>query len=137
VPLSIGPRMPESATQFVVEDPRTGDHFTVAAHEGWLSLIARYTVMPEPRRQRDGLCVLEPRTTEDTMDFLRAVLRPDAARAALSSGQGVTHGRHCPCSACEREDWTRITAPCGMHGASCPAVYAPLSAGRQEATDNG
>jgi len=40
----------------------------------------------------------------------------------------VTHGRHCECSACAREDWTRITGPCGMHGASCPAVYAPIKA---------
>lgn len=38
----------------------------------------------------------------------------------------VTHGRHCPCSACAREDWTKITGPCGMHGAECPAVYDPL-----------
>lgn len=38
----------------------------------------------------------------------------------------VTHGRHCTCSACAREDWTRITAPCGMHGPDCPAVYAPI-----------
>jgi hypothetical protein len=34
-----------------------------------------------------------------------------------------THGRHCPCSACAREDWTKIEAPCGMHGADCPRVY--------------
>lgn len=40
--------------------------------------------------------------------------------------QRVTHGRHCPCSACRREDWSRITAPCGMHGEDCPAVYAPI-----------
>ena len=38
----------------------------------------------------------------------------------------VTHGRHCPCSACRREDWTRITAPCGMHGPTCPSEYAPI-----------
>lgn len=38
----------------------------------------------------------------------------------------VTHGRHCTCGACAREDWTRITAPCGMHGSDCPAVYAPF-----------
>ena len=44
---------------------------------------------------------------------------PSAAR--------VTHGRHCSCSACAREDWTRITGPCGMHGKNCPAVYAPIS----------
>lgn len=37
----------------------------------------------------------------------------------------VTHGRHCPCSACRQEDWPSITGPCGMHGAGCPAVYDP------------
>jgi len=42
---------------------------------------------------------------------------PDPAR---------THGRHCPCSACAREDWTNPElAHCGMHGPSCPRVYAP------------
>ena len=53
---------------------------------------------------------------------------PDAAEkvhAALASR--VTHGRHCTCSACAREDWTNpALAACGMHGASCPAEYAPL-----------
>jgi len=38
-------------------------------------------------------------------------------------GPKLTHGRHCPCTACRQEDWTRITAPCGMHGPACPAVY--------------
>jgi hypothetical protein len=38
----------------------------------------------------------------------------------------ITHGRHCTCSACAREDWARITGPCGMHGKDCPATYAPL-----------
>lgn len=43
--------------------------------------------------------------------------------------QRVTHGRHCTCSACAREDWTRPNlASCGMHGALCPSVYAPLGA---------
>lgn len=38
----------------------------------------------------------------------------------------VTHGRHCLCSACAREDWTRPElACCGMHGPECPANYAP------------
>jgi hypothetical protein len=39
----------------------------------------------------------------------------------------ITHGRHCTCSACAREDWTRPDlGPCGMHGEGCPPVYAPL-----------
>lgn len=42
-------------------------------------------------------------------------------------GERITHGRHCTCSACAREDWTQThLAPCGMHGPSCPRVYAPL-----------
>ena len=48
--------------------------------------------------------------------------------AAAENSERVTHGRHCTCSACAREDWTRIKAPCGMHGSDCPAVYAPLGA---------
>lgn len=44
-------------------------------------------------------------------------------------GGKITHGRHCSCSACAREDWTRLElAPCGMHGFGCPPVYAPLGA---------
>lgn len=40
----------------------------------------------------------------------------------------VTHGRHCTCSACAREDWTNADlAPCGMHGEDCPALYQPLA----------
>lgn len=47
----------------------------------------------------------------------------------------ITHGRHCPCSPCAREDWTRPDlAPCGMHGPDCPAVYAPLPAPLPEPT---
>ena len=46
--------------------------------------------------------------------------------ASLRAFRPITHGRHCPCSACKREDWTRITAPCGMHGPACPSRYAPI-----------
>ena len=39
----------------------------------------------------------------------------------------VTHGRHCRCTPCRREDWTNPNlAHCGMHGPSCPPVYAPI-----------
>lgn len=49
------------------------------------------------------------------------------ARVAALLEPHVTHGRHCRCSACAREDWTNpALAPCGMHGSSCPAVYAPI-----------
>ena len=38
-----------------------------------------------------------------------------------------THGRHCSCTSCAQEDWTRADlAPCGMHGVDCPPVYAPV-----------
>jgi hypothetical protein len=41
----------------------------------------------------------------------------------------LTHGRHCRCSACARQDWAEPgLAPCGMHGSSCPPVYAPIDA---------
>ena len=40
----------------------------------------------------------------------------------------MTHGRHCPCSACAREDWTNPNlAHCGVHGPSCPREYAPAA----------
>jgi hypothetical protein len=61
-------------------------------------------------------------------DIIGPILRDHRRTTAV---QKVTHGRHCPCSACAREDWTRITGPCGMHGKDCPAVYAP-SGGRSE-----
>lgn len=51
----------------------------------------------------------------------------DRAEPREKVNERVTHGRHCPCSACKREDWTRPElGPCGMHGEGCPAVYAPL-----------
>lgn len=51
----------------------------------------------------------------------------DRAEPREEVNERVTHGRHCPCSACKREDWTRPElGPCGMHGEGCPAVYAPL-----------
>lgn len=56
----------------------------------------------------------------------------DAQWEVLMAAQGkhrVTHGRHCLCSACAREDWTKITSPCGMHGPDCPAVYAHAEGG--------
>lgn len=50
-----------------------------------------------------------------------------AVDEAVATHQRVTHGRHCTCSACAREDWTRAGfAPCGMHGLRCPNEYAPL-----------
>ena len=43
------------------------------------------------------------------------------------SGEHITHGRHCICSACAAEDWTDPEiAFCGMHGPWCPREYQPL-----------
>lgn len=43
----------------------------------------------------------------------------------------ATHGRHCTCSACAREDWTNPNlGACGMHGPGCPAVYDPYGPDR-------
>ena len=43
------------------------------------------------------------------------------------SAATITHGRHCACTPCSKQDWSEPElAPCGMHGSSCPPVYAPL-----------
>lgn len=50
----------------------------------------------------------------------------DELAAALEAPR-LTHGRHCPCGSCRRQDWTDPKlAHCGMHGPSCPAVYDPV-----------
>lgn len=47
--------------------------------------------------------------------------------AVVDVAKHITHGRHCTCTPCRVEDWTNPKlAPCGMHGADCPPVYAPL-----------
>lgn len=45
----------------------------------------------------------------------------------LAGGYAIRakHGRHCSCTPCSQEDWTRVSAPCGIHGPSCPPVYDP------------
>jgi hypothetical protein len=66
--------------------------------------------------------------------ILAALPVPDAPTAR----EGLTHGRHCPCSACAREDWTNPgLAPCGMHGPACPPAYAPIAAATLPATPTG
>lgn len=48
-------------------------------------------------------------------------------RGEAEAVERITHGRHCTCGACEREDWTNpALACCGMHGSPCPAAYQPL-----------
>lgn len=48
----------------------------------------------------------------------------------------ITHGRHCTCTACRATDWTNPDlAGCGMHGDSCPRVYAPLTADDNQRID--
>lgn len=41
------------------------------------------------------------------------------------SGKRITHGRHCECSACAREDWTNPDYDCGMHPKGCAHEYQP------------
>lgn len=49
-------------------------------------------------------------------------------------GEKISHGRHCVCSACAAQDWSdpRLSC-CGMHGSSCPPMYAPLGGARRRA----
>jgi hypothetical protein len=54
---------------------------------------------------------------------------PPSERVDTEPSERVTHGRHCICSACAAQDWAEPgLAPCGMHGPSCPPLYAPLGA---------
>ncbi len=73
-------------------------------------------------------CPRRPWMLVTTLDDDRGICEACGEVLTTTTTERVTHGRHCPCSACEREDWTRITGPCGMHGADCPAVYAPVAA---------
>ena len=59
-----------------------------------------------------------------------SVVGPLIQQARDADGQRlITHGRHCTCTPCAREDWTNpALAPCGMHGRGCPQEYAPLGA---------
>jgi protein gp37 len=73
---------------------------------------------------------IENRRFVDRADWLRLV---DPAVRFISAEpllgplvERITHGRHCGCSACARQDWSEPQlAPCGMHGPSCPPVYSP------------
>lgn len=51
---------------------------------------------------------------------------PITQPSSLCEFRPITHGRHCPCSPCKREDWSKVAAPCGMHGSDCPPVWAPI-----------
>lgn len=63
---------------------------------------------------------IEATTKYDVTDQFEALAKK---RAGV---ERITHGRHCTCSACAREDWTNADlAPCGMHGDDCPALYQP------------
>jgi hypothetical protein len=78
---------------------------------------------PEEREALTNFCRGRYGDTAPEATAFRAGYR--AALAARGEPRR-THGRHCPCSACAREDWTNPNlAPCGMHGPSCPAIYDP------------
>lgn len=114
-----------------------------AGHDHFLCLSC-FAALAEMRGVKTGVWVLTDETTgHDQAAALAYTLRELAqqAEAALeeyrngparvegSRAERITHGRHCICSACAREDWTRPElAACGMHGPSCPPVYAPLGA---------
>ena len=88
-------------------------------------------VAASPTRDADALRWLG--YADQELKRLREELRlPPSPGYALGRPQyadweRVTHGRHCTCSACAREDWTNPgLACCGMHGNDCPALYQPL-----------
>jgi len=69
-----------------------------------------------------------PQHQEEAKAYWEGFRIREAEQGARPS-QRVTHGRHCICSACAAQDWAEPgLASCGMHGPSCPAVYAPLGA---------
>lgn len=77
-PQPVLPRAVEGTpgARFMIEDPVSGESFVVDGDIAWTALIAGYTKFPEPRRERDGWPVMEPATADETMEFLRSVLRP-------------------------------------------------------------
>jgi hypothetical protein len=95
-----------------------GDVFWDAPVEEWVT-VKRIDV--------DGI---EARVNGDTARLfvgLKDALVPRCLAAASPSSGAITHGRHCVCSACAAQDWTDPKlAACGMHGPSCPPVYAPM-----------
>jgi hypothetical protein len=70
---------------------------------------------------------VKPWTLDADEHSLYVVHPNERCYAAIRRKARITHGRHCICGACAREDWTdpRL-ACCGMHGPSCPAAYHPL-----------
>jgi hypothetical protein len=53
--------------------------------------------------------------------------------SAYERARAVTHGRHCPCSACAQQDWgDPMLGPCGEHGPGCARVYAPQGTSESE-----
>jgi hypothetical protein len=51
------------------------------------------------------------------------------APSADPAYERITHGRHCVCTPCSRQDWALPElAACGMHGPDCPRSYQPWGA---------
>ena len=66
---------------------------------------------------------------EDAERWVACGVAAERARWEAKQRPRITHGRHCTCTPCAREDWTNpALAPCGMHGKDCPQEYAPLGA---------
>ncbi len=97
------------------------------AREAWKLLPPGSLILTPDEAEKVGEILRwhQGRTFTGTHDY---TLTREALALLAGKGQTerVTHGRHCTCSACAREDWARITGPCGMHGKDCPNVYAPL-----------
>lgn len=61
--------------------------------------------------------------------------RASASQLHVYGLERITHGRHCTCGSCAKEDWTRREiAWCGMHGEGCPALYDPRGSAGQIVT---
>jgi hypothetical protein len=100
------------------EQPRP-EHMCVCGHtDHW------HGDVPGLHEMRPGAGRCEHSAECDCQEFREHVSTP-----GQPDGEKITHGRHCVCSACAAQDWAELQlAPCGMHGPSCPPVYAPLGA---------
>ena len=94
---------------------------------GWdgLKMSSRERAILAAKRAIYGVEYLELDAVQQ--DFVERIVDAVLNVKRSPEATSITHGRHCFCSACAREDWTNPElAPCGMHGSSCPRVYAPF-----------
>jgi len=112
-----GPHAWASLPTWTQRWPHEREDFVRGWSEGWeCARLKADGFVPPPSEVREAL------TFAGFSDELIA-----AVLSEHPEPQRITHGRHCICSACAAQDWSEPQlAPCGMHGPSCPAVYAPL-----------